>query len=275
MKKIAFLLILFSLTACAAPTPAATPTFTSLPPTPTPEPTKAPTPVPLSEIFKAGPDFYKELSLQDKNASKNFSVENGKTYLLVGSQKVEIDPASAGVNVDVNGKPLKVVDTGTPNPLTIRGVGESEGKVFSIAPETKIILEDDGKGNIKEKVFAAHWFEVIRTNHPVDQNATEKVKMEQREVAINDPVKVTVEQVQNGEWAQSVLLSGAINPFPEKWKFTGNALYHDANDPIGDISLLYTSDKIPIDFFGVTRVDGKNIGLRPFQAWNPADQKKI
>ncbi|MBI2758950.1 MAG: hypothetical protein HYX49_09755, partial [Chloroflexi bacterium] len=137
----------------------------------------------MDEIFKNNLSFSVLLSGQDKQASKNFSVENGKTYLLVGSQKVEIDPASAGVNLDVNGKPLKVVDTGTPNPLTIRGVGESEGKVFSIAPETKIILENDGKGNIKEKVFAAHWFEVIRTNHPVDQSATEKVKMEQRKEA--------------------------------------------------------------------------------------------
>ncbi|MBI2759746.1 MAG: hypothetical protein HYX49_13870, partial [Chloroflexi bacterium] len=136
------LTIVFVFSACAAPAPlpaptvppspsAAAPTSTSLPPTPLP----SPTPVSVDEIFKNNLSFSVLLSGQDKQASKNFSVENGKTYLLVGGQKMEIDPASAGVNLDVNGKPLKVVDTGTPNPLTIRGVGESEGKVFSIAPE--------------------------------------------------------------------------------------------------------------------------------------------
>ncbi|MBI3338851.1 MAG: hypothetical protein HY022_01800, partial [Chloroflexi bacterium] len=128
------LAIVFILSACAArpPLPAEEGT-----PTPTLAPTATPpsTPVPVGEIFQASPSFYKELSIQDKEASKHFSIENGKTYLSLGSQKVEVDPLSGGVNIDVNGKPLLVEGTGYTNPLTIRGVGENEGKVFAFAPQ--------------------------------------------------------------------------------------------------------------------------------------------
>ncbi|MBI3341156.1 MAG: hypothetical protein HY022_13620, partial [Chloroflexi bacterium] len=155
------------------------------------------------------------------------------------------------------------------NPLTIRGVGENEGKVFAFAPQTSIKLDEKN-----EKVFPAHWFEVIKSNHPVDQNASEAEKMKQREAAINDPNKFTLEQVQNGEWAMSVLLSGAMSP-SENTEFTGNVLWHRSDDPTGgNITALFTSDKTPVDFFGVTTFDGKNIGLRPFQVLNPADLKK-
>ncbi|MBI1792933.1 MAG: hypothetical protein HYR70_01910 [Chloroflexi bacterium] len=117
-------------------------------------------------------------------------------------------------------------------------------------------------------------FEVIKSNHPVDQKASEAEKMKQREVAINDPNKVTLEQVQSGDWAMSVLLSGAMSP-SKNTKFTGNALSHDTNGlTAGNATLLYTSDKTPVDFFGVTTFDGKNIGLRPFQVLNPTDLKK-
>jgi len=236
-----------------------------IPGTPTPEPATAiPPVVSLSEIFKVNPNFYTALSAQDKKASEHFVVENEKTFLIIGSQRIEIDPASAGVNVDINGNPLLVEDTGYANPITIHGVGESEGKVFAFAPETKIKLDATN-----EKIFPAHWFEVIQSNHPVDQNASEDEKMKQREIAINDPVKVSVEQVQNGDWAESILLSGMVNPFSNDWKFTGNALNHQ-KDP-NNSTVLYTSDKIPVDFFGVTTVGGKQIGLRPFQVWNPAD----
>ncbi|MBI1794782.1 MAG: hypothetical protein HYR70_11420, partial [Chloroflexi bacterium] len=136
------LAIVFILSACAAPAPLPaeeeTPTPTLAPTaTPTAEntPTPKPTPVPVGEIFQASPSFYTELSLQDKEASKHFSVEDGKTYLSLGSQKVEVDPLSGGVNIDVNGKPLLVEGTGYTNPLTIRGVGENEGKVFAFAPQ--------------------------------------------------------------------------------------------------------------------------------------------
>ncbi|MBI1854949.1 MAG: hypothetical protein HYR93_03655, partial [Chloroflexi bacterium] len=246
----------------------------TLAPTATPEstPTPPPTPVPVGEIFKTNQEFYTALSAQDKQASENFSVKDGKTYLSLGSQKVEVDPSSGAVNVDVNGKPLLVEDTGLlAKPITIRGIGENEGKVFAFAQATTIKLNDKGE----TKTFPAHWFEVIQTNHPVDQNASPAEKMKQREIAINDPIKVSLEQVQNGDWAASVLLSGYLKPSKDT-KFTGNALFHDSNDSdFGNLNLLYTSDKKPIDIFGVIVggvVDG--IALRPYQVLNPADVAK-
>ncbi|MBI3340324.1 MAG: hypothetical protein HY022_09365 [Chloroflexi bacterium] len=279
------LAIVFILSACAAPAPLpaeeGTPTPTLIPtlaPTATPEstPTPPPTPVPVGEIFKTNQEFYTALSAQDKQASENFSVKDGKTYLSLGSQKVEVDPSSGAVNVDVNGKPLLVEDTGLlAKPITIRGTGKEVGRVFAYNLGTKYSVVDPETKKVSEVVIPAHWFEVIQTNHQVDQKASEAEKMKQREVAINDPIKVSLEQVQNGDWAMSTLLSGYLKPSKDT-KFTGNALYHSSNDPTGgNVTALYTSDKIPVDYFGVIIggvADG--IALRPYQVLNPADVVK-
>ncbi|MFA5770167.1 MAG: hypothetical protein WC894_01570 [Patescibacteria group bacterium] len=247
----------------ASPTPSVLPsaipsTPTEAPATATAEATAMVPVVNISETFKDNKPFYTELIKQDKNASKDIQERGDNVTLTTADGKqYEVDKKTGGVNVDVNGNPLLVEDTGYVNPLTLHGKAgtENEGKVFAFNPEYK------------------GWFEVIQSNHPVDQKASEEDKMKQREVAINDPVKVTVEQVQNGDWAESVLLSGLVKPFPADWKFAGNAVYHGIKDPStgGEVYFLYTSDRIPIDFFGVVKVGNKNIGLRPFQVWNPTD----
>jgi hypothetical protein len=81
--------------------------------------------------------------------------------------------------------------------------------------------------------------------------------------------------VQSGEWAMSVLLSGLVKPFPDDWKFTGIAFYHNANEggiaKNLDWTLLYTPMPIAIDMYGRVDVLGNDIGLFPWQFWNPQD----
>jgi len=290
MRRLIAFFLLILLTACSAigpmPTPTATttpaPSATAIPSkTPTPAPTETPTPTPEptwdTVLKNANPAFFTELTAQDPNAKEHFRVEDGKTYLILGSgEKVEVDPSTAAVNVDINGKPLQVENAGFPNPLTIHGKiktedGEREA-VFAYAPETTITLNDQGE----TKTFEGHWFEVIQPNHRVDINETDREKLRPQLLeAINDPVRVTVDQIQSGEWAMSVLLSGYVQPIPDDWQFTGNALWHTGHDIYfgENLTLLFTSKKIAIPFFAATNINGVDIGVRPYMIWNPVDQQ--
>ncbi len=220
-------------------------------------------------------EFANQYFKQNAGKDSAFSTENGKLYLDVGGSTVEVDQKSAGVNVDINGKALTVEGTGFDNIISIHGVGENADKVYAYAPETTITLDEKGT----TKTFEGGWFEVIKPNHPVDMDAP-KAELERELLeAINDPVTVTLEQVQSGQWAESVLLSGLARPIPDDVEFTGNALFGDKGDKdFGDIVLLYTSYKPFIPFFARVvdkAADGSAIqyDLRSYTLWNPKDLK--
>ena len=184
---------------------------------------------------------------------------NGRSYVAIHNQNIEVDPASAGVDVDVNGRLLPFQDTALSELLTVHGAGTDKNRIFAYNPGY------DG------------WFEVIRNNHPVDQSAAPSEQMKQREAAMNDPIHVSLEQVQNGDWTESVLLSGSVSAFPVDWKFAGNALNHvfdQDSDELTDRTLLYTSNKLPVDFHGVISIGSAVIGVQPFEVWNPTDLTK-
>ncbi len=298
MKRIALLILLFA-AACA---PAQTLTLPSPngrgePPVPTvtstPEPTEVPAtatptvtgPVGLENFVEMSKvvdnwSFANEYFKQNAGKDSAFSTENGKLYLDVGGSTVEVDQKSAGVNVDINGKALTVEGTGFDNIISIHGVGENADKVYAYAPETTITLDEKGT----TKTFEGGWFEVIKPNHPVDMDAPKAELEKQLLEAINDPVNVTLEQVQSGEWAESVLLSGLARPIPDDVEFTGNALNYMANNPDrGRSTVLYTSEMSYIPFFGkvdlsgVTMSDGSKapagtaVYIRPWALWNPKD----
>ncbi len=276
MQRIALLCLLLALTwACAplTPAPIATlpPTATFIP-TFTPTPTETPAPVPLSEIFKGNPLF----TSVGKEAIKYFSVENGKPYLAVTGpteviDQIEVDPGSAGVIVDAYDHPLQVEDTGSEKPLTIHGVGENASHVYSFIPETMITLNDKGE----TKTFPAHWAEVQKPEYTFDElhNEDGSWNIERLTEQINNPIRFTVEQVQNGEFARSVLLSGYMQPVPDDVKFGGNALWHGVGEQFGPLTALLYSGGQHIPYFAVASVNGIDIGVRPFSIWNPKDQE--
>ncbi len=276
MQRIALLCLLLALTAACAPlTPAPTATFTPAP-TETLAPTKtfAPTatPVSLQEIFKDNPLF----TSVGKEAIEYFSVENEKTYLAVTGptgviDQIEVDPDSAGVIVDAYGHTLQVEDTGSEKPLTIHGFGENASRVYSYIPETTITLNDKGE----TKTFPAHWAEVQKPEYTFDQlhNKDGSWNIERLTEQINNPLRFTVDQVQNGELARSVLLSGYMQPVPDDVKFTGNSLWHGPGEQLGAGTDLLHSGTQHIPFFAVVNVGGIDIGVRPVSTWNPKDQE--
>lgn len=276
MQRIALLCLLLALTAACAPlTPAPTATFTpalteTLAPTKTPTPTA--TPVPLQEIFKDNPLF----TSVGKEAIKYFSVENGKPYLAVMGptgviDQIEVDPDSAGVIVDAYGHPLQVEDTGSEKPLTIHGVRENANTVYSFIPETTITLNDKGE----TKTFPAHWAEVQKPEYTFDElhNEDGSWNIERLTEQINNPLRFTVDQVQNGELARSVLLSGYMRPVPDDVKFTGNSLWHGPSEDFGPYTQLLYAGAQHLPFFSVVNLNGNDFGVRPMSIWNPKDQE--
>ena len=245
----------------------ATPTITPSA-SPIPSPTEASTPTPITVdvnvLFQSNPDFAKAVLAQDPNAAKDFTQVGDKYDRNVNGTQTEMDPSTAAVNVDIYGHKLTVTDSANPNPLTIK---DKQGNIISYVAESKIYGADSQGNSIVIKDFPAQWFQVIKPNHPVDMTASQDQLKTQLETAISDPVQVTIDQVQSGELAQSVLLSGLVQPFPKGWKYTGFAI-----NKTGDSIYLYTSKKIFVPFFAETTLeDGTKIGIREWKIWNPSD----
>ncbi len=285
MRLILPILILSLLSACGVtPTaPTVTPTITvtasPIPPSATPTETLTPTaePIKIGEVFNgSSTSFLRNLiKLGGEDVVNNFVIENGKSFLVMDGKKYEVDSTSGAYNKDIKGNELQVIDTANPDFITFKGAGESEGKVFSYNSgfEYEMITNQE-TGEKKTVTVEPHFFEVIQPSQYVDLDAPVVEQDKQLEQAIKNRVRISLDQVKNGDWARSVFLSGYVRPYPENQEIAQYpyALYHNANtEEFGDLSLLYTPLKTPLPFYAIVDVGEKDVGVQPYSTVNPSD----
>lgn len=205
----------------------------------------------------------------------NFVIENGKSFLVMDGKKYEVDPTSGAYNKDIKGNELQVIDTANPDFITFAGIGENEGKIFSFNPgfEYEMITNQE-TGEKKTVTVEPHFFEVVQPSQYVDLDAPVAEQDKQLEQAIKNRVRISLDQVKNGDWARSVFLSGYVRPYPENQEIAKYpyALYHNANtEEFGDLSLLYTPVKTPLPFYAIVDVGDMDVGINPYSTVNPSD----
>ena len=291
MRLILPILILSLLSACgvtpAAPTvtPTVTPTITvtasPIPPSATPTETLTPTaePIKIGEVFNgSSTNFLRNLvELGGKDVVNNFVIEDGKSFLVMDGKMYEIDTKSGAYNKDIKGNDLQVIDTSNPDFITFKGAGESEGKIFSFNPGFEYeMITNQATGEKKTVTVEPHFFEVIQPSQYVDLDAPVSERDKQLKEAIENRVRISLDQVENGDWARSVFLSGYVRPYPEDQEIAEYpyALSHDANHPeFGDMTLLYTPKLTPLPFYAIVDVGDMDVGINPYSSVNPSDLK--
>ena len=289
MRLILPILILSLLSACgvtpAAPTvtPTVTPTITvtasPIPPSATPTETLTPTaePIKIGEVFNgSSTNFLRNLvELGGKDVVNNFVIEDGKSFFVMDGKKYEIDPTSGAYNKDIKGNDLQVIDTANPDLITFKGAGESEGKIFSINPGFEYeMITNQATGEKKTVTVEPHFFEVIQPSQYVDLDAPVSEQDKQLEQAIKNRVRISLDQVKNGDWARSVFLSGYVRPYPENQEIAEYpyALNHNANNPnFGDMTLLYTPKLTPLPFYAIVDVGDMDVGINPYSSVDPSN----
>lgn len=174
---------------------ASEPEVTLTPPVATETPTTNPTEVPQNLTALLPPEVFKQLQAQTENqAAKFFTVEGDKLFVTIGGQRVEVDPATSGIDIGRNGEVINNQNALYGDIVTIKGV---DGKFYAFAPD-----------------YSEGWFEVIEASSNVEA-----------------PTQVTLEQVQDGRVLTSLLLDPEVNvPFDGDTVYDGTSMNHDEGD---------------------------------------------